>query len=178
MTRDQIVAAALDLVERDGFERFSMRKLAGCLEVGTMSVYAYFVDKDDLLDAMAATVLGEIELSEGPTWRDVLTAWAVETRCVLLGHRNLIPLLVSPDRRQLLDHLAAEVQENLRRLGATDAGAARQVGVVGRYLTGAVILDTASRQRVSGTRRSKDAVFLVGLEVVLDGLAAGGSDGL
>lgn len=86
MTRDRIVAAALNLVERDGLERFSMRKLAGALEVGAMSVYVHFADKDDLLDAMAATALGEIELSEGPTWRHVLKAWAVETRCVLLGH--------------------------------------------------------------------------------------------
>lgn len=178
MTRDQIVATALDLVERDGLERFSMRKLADALVVGTMSAYAYFADKDDLLDAMVATVLGGIELADGPTWRGVLTTWACETRRALLGHQGLVPLVMSPDRRHLLDSLAGEVRVKVRRLGVSNAVAGRQVDVVGRYLIGAVILDTASSPRASGQRNSEDAVFLVGLEVVLDGLAAGGSDGL
>jgi len=177
-TRDQIVATALDVVERNGLERFSMRKLADALDAGTMSVYAYFADKEDLLDAMVATVLGEIELAEGPTGRDVLTAWAGETRRALLGHQGLVPLVMSPDRRHLLDHLAGEVQLKVRRLGLSDAAAGRHVAVVGRYLIGAVILDTASSPSAPGQRNAADRNFRVGLEAVLDGIAAGGSDGL
>jgi len=73
---------------------------------------------------------------------------------------------------------AGEVRVKVRRLGVSNAVAGRQVDVVGRYLIGAVILDTASSPRASGQRNSEDGIFRVGLEAVLDGLAAGGSDGL
>jgi len=49
ITRASILDAASDLLQADGWERFSMRKLAVCLECAPGTVYLYFTNKADLL---------------------------------------------------------------------------------------------------------------------------------
>ena len=48
----EIAAAALAIADREGFEAVSMRRVAQELKVGTMSLYYYVKDKDDLIAAM------------------------------------------------------------------------------------------------------------------------------
>jgi TetR/AcrR family tetracycline transcriptional repressor len=54
LSRERILEAALEIVEGEGVDALSMRRLAQELDVWPMSVYRYFQDKDALLDAMAA----------------------------------------------------------------------------------------------------------------------------
>jgi AcrR family transcriptional regulator len=63
---DRILDAALSLLDRDGAEAFTMRALAQELGVGTMAVYSHFRGKDEISDAVARRLLGEIELPERP----------------------------------------------------------------------------------------------------------------
>src|SRR5436305_14192158 len=68
LTREQVAAAALELLDRDGLEALSMRRLADQLGVGTMTLYGYFRSKDALLDAVidAADADREPHVFEGP----------------------------------------------------------------------------------------------------------------
>ena len=71
LSRERILRAALDVVERDGLAALSMRRLAEELDVWPMSVYRYFQDKDALLDAIAASAAGDVRLSrDSATWRE------------------------------------------------------------------------------------------------------------
>src|SRR3954451_8011577 len=56
LSRERILGAAAELAGRDGLESLSMRRLAQELDVWPMSVYRYFRDKDELVDAVAAEV--------------------------------------------------------------------------------------------------------------------------
>src|SRR4051794_11070052 len=56
LSRDRILEAAVALAARDGLDALSMRRLAQELDVWPMSVYTYFRDKDELVDAIAAEV--------------------------------------------------------------------------------------------------------------------------
>ena len=70
LTRERVAGEALRLLDRDGLEGLSMRRLAAELDVGTMTLYGYFRDKDELLDAVvdaASAPAEDIEL-EGD-WR-------------------------------------------------------------------------------------------------------------
>jgi AcrR family transcriptional regulator len=70
LSRDRILAAARGLVEEDGLEGLSMRRLAQELDVWPMSVYRYFRDKDELVDAVAASSAEAFELpSRRGSWR-------------------------------------------------------------------------------------------------------------
>jgi AcrR family transcriptional regulator len=60
LSREPIVAAALALVERDGWEALSMRRLAVELDVWPMAIYRHFSDKEDLLAAVSDAAAAEI----------------------------------------------------------------------------------------------------------------------
>ena len=81
LSRERIADAALALVDRDGVEALTMRRLAAELGVGTMTIYGYFRDKDELLDLAVERGARRYELSPGEgDWRErlrtlVTTMW-------------------------------------------------------------------------------------------------------
>src|SRR3712207_6578966 len=79
LTRESIAAAALALADSEGFEALTMRRLAQELGVGTMTVYGYVRDKEDLVDAMVDLAITEITIPppRGPG-RDRLRQLGVE----------------------------------------------------------------------------------------------------
>jgi AcrR family transcriptional regulator len=60
LSQDQIVAAATKIADAEGLDAVSMRRVAGQLNAGAMSLYRYVSTKDDLLDLMLDGVMGEI----------------------------------------------------------------------------------------------------------------------
>src|SRR5215471_18256342 len=63
LTRQRVMAAAIELADRDGIESISMRKLAQKLHVEPMSLYTHVRSKNDLLDGMADAVISQIPVS-------------------------------------------------------------------------------------------------------------------
>lgn len=73
LTRQRVVAAAVELADRNGIESISMRKLVQELNVEAMSLYPHVRNKDDLLDGMVDAVISEIPLSaDGVGWKSSL----------------------------------------------------------------------------------------------------------
>jgi AcrR family transcriptional regulator len=87
LSRDRIVAAAVELADAEGIEGLSMRSLARSLGVEAMSLYHHVANKDDLLDGMVDAVFAEIATpaADGP-WRSEVRARCVSLREVLLVH--------------------------------------------------------------------------------------------
>jgi AcrR family transcriptional regulator len=87
LTRERVVAAAIDLADRDGIESISMRKLAPELGVEAMSLYTHVRNKDDLLDGMADAVVSKIPTSaDGADWKTSLRQLVLAARSVMLRH--------------------------------------------------------------------------------------------
>ncbi|MEV4511863.1 TetR/AcrR family transcriptional regulator [Dactylosporangium sp. NPDC049525] len=57
-----MIETALRLVDRDGLDALSMRRVAQELGTGAASLYAYFANKDELLEQLLDRVIGEIPL--------------------------------------------------------------------------------------------------------------------
>jgi AcrR family transcriptional regulator len=95
--RDQIVRAALDLLDEEGLSGLSMRRLGTRLGAGATSLYWHVANKDDLLELAIDEVLGEIYVPEpGDTdWRMALSVMANGMRTALLRHSWVISLLGS-----------------------------------------------------------------------------------
>jgi AcrR family transcriptional regulator len=87
LTRERVMAAAVELADRDGIESISMRRLAQELGVEAMSLYTHVRNKNDLLDGMADAVVGRIPLdTDGAGWQAALRGLALAAREVVLRH--------------------------------------------------------------------------------------------
>ncbi len=78
LSRDQITAGALELVDREGLEAVTIRRLAADNGVTPMALYWHFTDKDAVLDGIAERIYSMVELPEESD-----AAWDVQLRRVL-----------------------------------------------------------------------------------------------
>jgi AcrR family transcriptional regulator len=91
LTRQQVVAAAIELADSSGIESISMRRLAQELGVEAMSLYTHVRSKEDLLDGIADAVIGMIPFHDSARdgadgWRASLRQMALAARGVMLRH--------------------------------------------------------------------------------------------
>lgn len=119
LSKQRVVIEAVRIADHEGVDGLSMRRLAGALGAGAMSLYHYVASKDELLDAMTDIVFGEIELPPEETdWQSAIRRRAVSARQVLARHPWAIVLMesrTSPGPANLRHHEA--VTACLRRAG-------------------------------------------------------------
>jgi AcrR family transcriptional regulator len=101
LSRERILAAALQLVDQAGVEALSMRRLATALGVDPMAIYRHLPDKAAVIDGMVELVFGEFQvptMAEGGAeggWREQVRAFAAAYRALVQAHPNLIVYLVT-----------------------------------------------------------------------------------
>jgi AcrR family transcriptional regulator len=94
-----IVTAAVDIADADGIEALSMRKVAGKLGAGTMSLYRYVTNRDELIDLMVDRVVGEEPLpTSSGNWRADLGELGRRDRRIALCHPWSVGLLLGRPR--------------------------------------------------------------------------------
>jgi AcrR family transcriptional regulator len=87
-TIEEIGSAAVDIADRDGLDRVSMKSVAEALGLTTMSLYRYVDSKEELESVMLDLAYGppDFEHSPGSGWRERLAAWARELAARRLAH--------------------------------------------------------------------------------------------
>lgn len=93
LTRDEVVAAGARLLDNEGVEGLSMRKLAGALGTGPATLYWHVRDKDELLTLILEDTSSSIEVSTEGEWDERLVALLLEARRALLPRPVLIEVL-------------------------------------------------------------------------------------
>lgn len=145
LSKQRVVAEAIALADREGVHGLSMRRLAGALDAGAMSLYHYVANKDELLDAMVDVVFGEIELPPDDTdWQAAMRRRAVSTRQVLGRHPWAISLMesrTSPGPENLRHREA--VTACLRRAGFTVVMATHANWLLDSYVYGFVLQEAS-----------------------------------
>jgi AcrR family transcriptional regulator len=198
LTIERIIEVALCVVDRDGLDALTVRRLADDLGTGSASLYRHFASRDELLVLMVDHVLGEIQLPEPElTGRQKVEWLSGELRRVLVAHSNVLPALTASP---LLGPNAMRGAENglanLLDAGFEPATAVPAYLALIDYVLGTVYFDTSSAGRSSGgdnpsnlfralpddgfptlranqaafDRPSFDEVFAFGLTTFLDGL--------
>ncbi len=88
LTRDRILRAALELVDDQGLEALTMRRLGQQLGFEAMSLYNYVANKEDVIDGMLELVLAETELPRtADDWAGAVRESAVSVHSALQRHR-------------------------------------------------------------------------------------------
>jgi AcrR family transcriptional regulator len=128
LSRERIVHTALTLIDREGLDRVTMRRLAEELDIQAPSLYNHMRSKEALLDAVAESVMAGVDTSVFETldWRPALEAWAWSYYDALAAHPNLIPhLAVAFGRLDTALARADQVFAGLRAAGWTPSRATR-----------------------------------------------------
>lgn len=114
VTRELVLATALELIDRDGVDALSMRRLAAALGRDPMILYRHAPGKAALLDGVVETVLARLHVDPAdPDWAGQLRAVARSYRILALAHPNVVALLVT---RPLATPLALRPRGTLRPL--------------------------------------------------------------
>ncbi|MFF5293915.1 TetR/AcrR family transcriptional regulator [Paractinoplanes globisporus] len=193
LTRERIVDAASSLVDKEGLDALSMRRLATELGVQGPSLYNHFATKADIVDAVADAVIERVDLSAFGTcdWPEALRRWARSYRQVLTEHPNVVPVLASgPGRRPAALAMAEAVFGALVDAGWPPARATH-IGALMRYLvTGSALgsfalgfdIDPALYDQYPHLHRAPllaahheavdEGAFQFGLDLLINGLVA------
>jgi len=96
ITRDVVLSTALELIDRDGVDGLSMRRLARELHRDPMTLYRHAQNKAALLNGVAETVLAQLKVDPtDPDWVAQLRTVARDYRRLALAHPGVVPLLVT-----------------------------------------------------------------------------------
>ncbi|GGO44729.1 TetR family transcriptional regulator [Streptomyces daqingensis] len=195
LSRARIVECALALVDAEGLQAVSTRRLAAELGVSGPSLYNHFRNKDEILDAVADTVCAQVDVSmfsDGTEWRQALLDWARSYRAALSAHPNIVPFLAQgPGRRPSQLRIADAVFGGMTSAGWPKAQATH-IGALMRYFVAGSALGSFARGFIDDAeiyardyphldqahllaehrQQVDEGAFETGLRALVDGLAA------
>ncbi|WP_241661247.1 TetR/AcrR family transcriptional regulator [Thermomonospora catenispora] len=97
LTHDRIIATAIELIEREGAQALSMRRIGAELGVAAMSLYNHVPGKEAVLDGIADRILGGLEVDPAPEadWRDRARRLAHAFRAAAHRHPRSMSVVLS-----------------------------------------------------------------------------------
>ena len=192
LTRERIVDTAAALVDAEGLDAVSVRRLATELGVQGPSLYNHFGTKAEILDAVADAVIARVDVSAFGEyeWDEALRRWAHSYHAELSAHPNIVPVLAhGPGTRPAALAMADAVYGALIKAGWSPARATH-IGALMRYLvTGSALGSFAlgfpddpdlyeqyphlhhAHRLADHRQRVDEGAFVLGLETLLAGLA-------
>ena len=196
--RDLVVRTALRMLDEEGLERLSLRRLAAALDVKAPALYWHFANKRALLDHMADVILAPaLPELDGPAkpadWPEWLTRTAGLLRVRLLEHPDGAQLALGADltRATALRHFVERTVEVLHHAGFGLADASRAAAtfiwfVVGRTVEEQTLPDLETLRRRAETLPSilsqamaertapddQEVSFHFGVRILVEGMRA------
>ncbi len=175
--RDEVLQAALDLLDEVGIDDLTTRRLADRLGVQAGALYRHFASKRALLDAMVEHIAAQgmdQPLPQGD-WTAQIHAIAATMRSGMLAHRDgarLVATIRTPGPAAVSSF--HRIMEPLRLAGASEDTAALGVDTILCYISGFTIEEQA--RRIDSPLRSsladRDRAFHAGLDLIINGLRA------
>jgi TetR/AcrR family transcriptional regulator, tetracycline repressor protein len=157
LTRERVIKAALHIMDTEGLDAVTMRRVAREVGVEAMSLYNHVRDKDDLLDGIRLRVFSEFVFTgDGDAYDDgraVARAW----RELLKSHPHMLELLAeehpppaTPEAFRPMETALAV----LRRMGVPDDEAMQVFHAFGGYIQGFTMMES---QLDFGSKHGGDA---------------------
>ena len=156
ISRDQAIAAAINLVDQHGLRSLTIRKVAGQLAVPPTALARLFRTRDDLLDGIVDAIVDQIYADpdvqpDSQKWQEYLQRVAHAVRKAALAHPEAFPLLASrppaapwlqPPLRSL--RWMETFLDALSRFGFTDHAAVAAYRAFSSFLLGHLLLEVSA----------------------------------
>ena len=163
LTEEEILDAALGLLDEGGPNAASVRGIAARVGVAPNAVYTYFEDKAAVFRALVERLLGEVDRGlfadrEQP-WRERVESLAVELRARLTAHPGAVSIMIGgplngPNARALHERLL----ELFADAGLSTSDAARAACLLIVYVFGSMALEIADLQQAGPLPRESERV--------------------
>jgi len=161
LSRDQIVAVARELLDADGIDALSMRKLGTRLNAGATSLYTHVSNKDELIELVVDQVYGEVEVPavENGDWRAAATRCAHSLRETFLRHPWIVSVLgasgvayLGPNLMRMSEDLLGVFEQGGFDLPSAD----RSMSTLIAYVIGIATAEAAWLTTVARSGRSEE----------------------
>jgi TetR/AcrR family transcriptional regulator, tetracycline repressor protein len=148
LDHDEILDAALQLLDEGGIEATSVRGIAAKVGVAPNAIYTYYPDKAAVLAALSDRILGDVDhdvfADRSQPWRARLESVALELRQRLAAHPSAVPLMIraaldGPHARALNEQLVAVFTD----VGLDLGDAARATYLMNAYVFGSLALQAS-----------------------------------
>jgi AcrR family transcriptional regulator len=149
LTRERIVDAALQVMDTEGLDAVSMRRVAREVGVEAMSLYHHVRDKEDLLQAICDRVMRSYEFPQEPgEWAERVKAGARAWRRLLQAHPDLMRLFAlthGPDPQSPESLRPTEFAlGTLKEIGLSDRDTVQAFHAFGGFIQGFVMMEGGS----------------------------------
>lgn len=148
LNRRKVLEAALHIVDTEGLDYLTMRRLGQELGVEAPSLYKHVAGKADILDGIIDLVYEEIDFgeAEGP-FRDRVRSYARSFRYALLRHPNVVQLLaMRPVTGATTIDLVETALAELSRLGFNPQASRRFLNVTVNFIIGHTLSQVGEQQ--------------------------------
>ncbi|MEV4457876.1 TetR/AcrR family transcriptional regulator [Microbispora sp. NPDC049633] len=201
LSRDRIVEEAVALLDEEGADRLTMRRLAERLGTGSTTLYWHLKTKDDVLDLALDAIFAAVEIpgEAGRDWRADVTALVTGWRAVLLDHPWSAALLGRPMLGPNVLARSEFLYATLVKAGVAEPHLTAAAYGLSNYVIGSALMQTtwtargkhAARQAARDLFRARsddypvlaahgplvadgdwDTSFTLGLDWLLDGIQA------
>jgi AcrR family transcriptional regulator len=141
-TREQIAQTAIAIADAEGYEAVSMRRIAGELGAGTMTLYHYVRGKDELVALVSDAIMAEIivpedELPDG--WREGLAEIGRRTLEIFKRHPWIVERMGEGDPSAMGPSVLRHVEQTFEVTARTGLDIEKQVelsSIVDDYVFG------------------------------------------
>jgi TetR/AcrR family transcriptional regulator, tetracycline repressor protein len=164
---DDVVETALAILDADGIEAVSFRRIAAELGVSHMTLYTYFDSKESLTNAMVARTLEVPALEEagGRRWDARLDQAMREIHAVLVRRPGIAQLLITHEfEGEWIDEIRSQLLALLEPAGLGKQRTTDGISALFNYLFGTVMVE--SSRGLGGS----ETTFDYGLGLLIDGL--------
>jgi AcrR family transcriptional regulator len=190
LTRERIITAAVELIEGEGVDAVSMRRIATELGCGVMSLYNHVPSKAALLDGVAERVISSIDAGDGPGdvtgvagagWADEVRAQARAFRQIARAYPRCTMVAVSrPTMSTSEPPPVSRALATLHGAGFGDEDALRIVRAFVAYVVGSLLREVGVSPSVARQEQPEqalhpntdhDADFEFGLDLLVRAVA-------
>jgi len=115
LSRDVVVAAALQVLEKDGGEKLTMRRVADQIGVSASSLYGYVANKEELVQLVLDRIFEEVEVPPTSSWQETLREFGRAMLAMYRRHPGVAALTlgrvaVTPSMLPIGERIAAELR--------------------------------------------------------------------
>jgi AcrR family transcriptional regulator len=149
LSQELILAVAIDILDKDGPDRLSLRRIASQLDVTPRALYGHFASKDELDAAVVASVLPDLpeELDPEIAWHEQLRDSVLTVHDAMVRQHGIARLFITGSMR---DTATNRIREHFLMVlfasGLDTDEVAAAVGSISRYILGCVAIEDERRR--------------------------------